>query len=52
MSDDAERLSQDPAFRLIGSSKIWERGAVLTSRLWSFETQAENLTGLAPLALG
>jgi len=24
--NDAERLSQDPAFRLIGSSKIWERG--------------------------
>jgi hypothetical protein len=24
---DAERLSQDPAFRLIGSEKIWERGA-------------------------
>lgn len=23
--NDAERLSQDPAFRLIGSSKIWER---------------------------
>ena len=24
--NDAERLSQDPAFRLIGSEKIWERG--------------------------
>ena len=31
--NDAERLSQDPTFRLIGSSKIWERGAALTSRL-------------------
>ena len=54
--NDAERLSQDPAFRLIASSKIWERGAVLTSRLQSFETelltQAENLVGLAPLTLG
>jgi hypothetical protein len=29
----AERLSQDPAFRLIGSERIWERGAALTSRL-------------------
>jgi hypothetical protein len=29
--NDAERLSQDPAFRLIGSRKIWERGAALTS---------------------
>jgi hypothetical protein len=48
--NDAERLSQDPAFRLIGSSKIWERGAALTSRLQSFETellaQPENLAGL------
>ena len=34
--NDAERLSQDPAFRLIGSEKIWERGAALTSRLQSF----------------
>jgi len=45
---DAERHSQDPAFRL-----IWERGAALTSRLQSFETelltQAENLPGLAAL---
>jgi len=28
--NDAERLSQDPTFRLIGSEKIWERGAALT----------------------
>ncbi len=51
--NDAERLSQDPAFRLISSRKIWERGAALTSRLRSFETevlaQAENLAGLAAL---
>jgi Transposase DDE domain group 1 len=49
--NDAERLSQDPAFRLIGSRKVLERGAALTSRLHSFETeiltQAENLAGLA-----
>ena len=49
--NDAERLSQDPTFRLIGSRKIWERGAGLTSRLQSFETelltQADNLAGLA-----
>ena len=48
-----ERLSQDPTFRLIGSRKIWERGAALTSRLQSFETelltQAGNLAGLAAL---
>jgi Transposase DDE domain group 1 len=35
---DEARLSQDPTFRLIGSRRIWERGAALTSRLQSFET--------------
>jgi hypothetical protein len=51
--NDAGRLAQDPTFRLIGSRKIWERGAALTSRLQSFETevltQEENLAGLAAL---
>ena len=51
--NDAERLSQDPTFRLIGSEKIWGRGAALTSRLQSFETELlaaeENLTGLATI---
>ena len=51
--NDAERLSQDPTFRLIGSEKIWERGAALTSRLQSFETelltQEGNLAGLASI---
>jgi len=51
--NDAERLSQDPTFRLIGSEKIWERGAALTSRLQSFETelltQEKNLSGLAAI---
>jgi hypothetical protein len=51
--NDAERLSQDPTFRLIGSRKIWGRGAALTSRLQSFETelltQTENLACLARL---
>ena len=51
--NDAERLSQDPAFRLIGSSKVCERGAAQTSRLQSFETevltQEENLAALAAL---
>ncbi len=48
--NDARRLSQDPTLRLIGSEKTWERGAALTSRLQSFETellaQEENLAGL------
>src|SRR6266851_1511016 len=51
--NDAERLSQDPTFRLIGSRKIWERGAASTSRLQSFETevltQTDNLAGPAAL---
>src|ERR1035437_5420978 len=51
--NDAERVSQDPTFRLIGSEKIGERGAALTSRLQSFETdlltQEENLAGLAAI---
>ena len=51
--NDAERLSQDPTFRLIGSEKNWDRGAALTSRLQSFETEMlaeeENFAGLARL---
>ncbi|HEV2173358.1 MAG TPA: IS1380 family transposase [Nitrospira sp.] len=51
--NDAERLSHDPTFRLIGSEQLWERGAALTSRVHSFETelltQDENLTGLATI---
>jgi len=47
------RVYENPIFRLIGSRKIWERGAALTSRLQSFETevltQANNLAGLAAL---
>ena len=51
--NDAERLSHDPTFRLIGSEQLWERGAALTSRVHSFETelltQDENLAGLAAI---
>jgi hypothetical protein len=51
--NDAERLSQDPTFRLIGSEPRWERGAALTSRAHSFGTelltQDENLAGLAAI---
>ena len=51
--NDAERLSRDPTFRLIGSEKIWERGAALTSRAHSFETELltheENFAGLATI---
>jgi len=48
--NDAARLSADPTFRLIGSPKIWDRGAALTSTLHWFETELltreENLVGL------
>ena len=51
--NDAERLAQDPTFRLIGSEPLWERGAALTSRVHSFETelltQDANLAGLAAI---
>lgn len=52
--NDAERLSQDPTFRLIGSEKFRDRGAALPSRLHWFETQvltqATNLSGLAAMS--
>jgi len=48
--NDAERLATDPALRLIGSPKLWDRGAALTSTLHWFETdlltREENLVGL------
>ena len=51
--NDAERVSIDPTFRLIGSQKIWDRGAALTSTLHGFETEIlaseENLLGLMAL---
>ena len=51
--NDAQRLSHDPTFRLIGSEKIWDQGAALTSRLQTFETEMlgeeENSAGLGRL---
>ena len=48
--NDAVRVSADPTFRVIGSPKLWDRGAALTSTLHWFETElltrAENLVGL------
>jgi Transposase DDE domain group 1 len=45
--NDAKRLSQDPPFWLIGLEKTWDRGAVQTSRLQSFEIEplAFHVTG-------
>src|SRR4051812_27904826 len=49
--NDAERLARDPTFRLIGSERTWDRGAALTSRLQTFETEMlaeeENFGSLA-----
>jgi hypothetical protein len=54
--NDAQRLSTDPTFRLIGSSKRWDRSAALTSTLHCFETELltreENLVGLMAVDRG
>ena len=42
--NDAERVSQDPTFRLIGSEKTWDRGAALTSRLQTFRNSTKRST--------
>ena len=51
--NDAQRLSTDPTFRLIGSPTRWDRSAALTSTLHWFETELltreENLVGLMAL---
>ena len=48
--NDAQRLSADPTFRLIGSPTRWDRSAALTSTLHWFETELltheDNLVGL------
>jgi hypothetical protein len=48
--NDAQRLSTDPTFRLIGSPTRWDRSAALTSTLHWFETELltrdDNLGGL------
>lgn len=48
--NDAERLSTDSTFRLIGSPTRWDRSAALTSTLHGFATELltreENLVGL------
>ena len=49
--NDAERLAVGPAFRLISSQRIRDRGAALTSTLHWFETELltkeENLTRIS-----
>lgn len=54
--NDAVRLSQDPAFRLIDAEKVRDRGAALPSHLRWFQTQlltqAVNLRGLSVMNRG
>jgi hypothetical protein len=51
--NDAERLHHDPTLLLIVSENIWDRGAALTPRLQTFETEIlaeeENFADLAHL---
>ena len=46
--NDAVRVAADPTFRLIGSPKLWDRGAALTLHWFETEllTQEKNLVGL------
>ena len=45
--NDAVRVSADPTFRLIGSPKLWDRGAALTSTLhYKMSLVPEELAGL------
>ena len=45
-----QKLTQDPAFRQIGSEKTWDSGAALTIRVPSFESEMlaeeEHFAGL------
>jgi len=54
--NDGDRFTADPTFALIGSPKIWDRGAALTSTLHRFETELlsreENLLGRWPRTAG
>ena len=42
---DAVRVSADPTFRLIGSPKMWDRGAALTSTLQLVRDRAADPRG-------
>ena len=46
--NDAQRLSTDPTFRLIGSPTRWDRSAALTSTLHWFETELLIHRGARP----
>ncbi len=43
--NDAERLAQDPSFRLIGSEKIWDRGAAIADRIGGADV-AKGIKGI------
>ena len=46
--NDAVRVSADPTFRLIGSPKLWDRGAALTSTLHWALVHDSTLTDSEP----
>ena len=50
--NDAERLAQDPTFRLMGSETIWERGAALTSRVHSLFGAIVQRVTMLPVPAG
>src|ERR1039457_5038941 len=46
--NDAERVSQDPTFRLIGSEKTWDRGAATDLPLADFRDRDAGRGGELP----
>ena len=50
--NDAERLSQDPTFRLIGSEKIWERGAKYAIRIPANDSLERDIAELLTRPVG
>ena len=50
--NDAERLSQDPTFRLIGSEKIWERGVKYAIRIPANDSLERDIAELLTRPVG
>ncbi len=50
--NDAERLSQDPALRLIGSEKIWERGVKYAIRIPANDSLERDIAELLTRPVG
>lgn len=50
--NDAERLAQDPTFRLIGSEKVWERGVKYAIRIPANDSLERNIAELLTWPVG